>query len=256
MRPPRHLGPLLSAPRRGLATSYSGRIVRSDPSGRALAVEVDPPDLLRDPRGYALPRRDLICRAAHILLSPSSADPFLDLSDYLQTLTLTLTPAEASEILKSLRRPDRALAFFRFAAALPGFRHDCFTYNRLLSILARAAADDEARRLVDEMERDGIRGNISTVNILIGIFGAGELGRCLELVKKWGLRLNGYTYKCLVQAHLRYRDAEGGFRVYEDMRKRGYKLDIFAYNMLLDALAKADMVCGSFSRPLPHLNLF
>jgi hypothetical protein len=30
--------------------------------------------------------------------------------------------------------------------------------------------------------------------------------------------------------------------MYEKMRRKGYKLDIFAYNMLLDALAKAGMV--------------
>ena len=31
-------------------------------------------------------------------------------------------------------------------------------------------------------------------------------------------------------------------RVYNEMRKKGYKLDIFAYNMLLDALAKNEKV--------------
>lgn len=231
---------------RALATSYSGRIVRVDSSGRAVAVavEVDPPDLARDTRGYAIPRRDLVCRVARILSSTSpTSDPLLDLADYLQTLTLTLTPAEVSEVLKSIRSPAKALEFFRFAASLSGFRHDCFTYNRILSILARSGADpDVVRGVVDEMEREGVRGSISTVNILIGIVGGGELERCLELAKKWDLRLNGYTYKCLVQAYLRCRDVERAFRVYEEMRRKGYKLDIFAYNMLLDALAKANKV--------------
>uniref|UniRef100_M8B248 Pentacotripeptide-repeat region of PRORP domain-containing protein n=1 Tax=Aegilops tauschii TaxID=37682 RepID=M8B248_AEGTA len=93
------------------------------------------------------------------------------------------------------------------------------------------------------MERDGVAGNISTVNLLVGMGGGGvEVTKCLELAMKWGLRLNGYTYKCILQAHLRSREVSKGFEVYEEMRRKGYRLDIFAYNMLLDALAKSGMV--------------
>lgn len=87
-----------------------------------------------------------------------------------------------------------------------------------------------------------MRGNISTVNLLIGVFGGEELERCLGLVKKWELRLNCYTYKCLLQAYLRSSDLSKAFDVYGEMRRKGYKLDIFTYNMLLDALAKDDKV--------------
>ncbi|KAJ6844879.1 pentatricopeptide repeat-containing protein, mitochondrial [Iris pallida] len=232
---------------RSYATKYTGRIVRADSSGRAIAVVVRPHDLPLDPRGHSVPRRDLICRASRILNSTSpSSDPLLDLSDYLQTLNLTLTPSEVSEVLKSLRSPALALAFFRSApSAVPGFRHDPFTYNRILHILSRsspAPPEDEIRKIVGEMERDGVRGTISTVNILIGALGGAEIDKCLELARKWDLRFNGYTYKCLMQAYLRCRRVDRAHRVYEDMRGRGYKLDIFAYNMLIDALAKANMV--------------
>jgi pentatricopeptide repeat protein len=55
--------------------------------------------------------------------------------------------------------------------------------------------------------------------------------------------MNPYTYKCLLQAYLRSHDSNKAFAVYNEMRRRGYKLDIFAYNMLLDALAKDEKVC-------------
>lgn len=233
-------------PRR-LATTYSGRIAAAtpSPSGPSLTVTVSPkpPPAAVDPRGFSLPRRHLVCAVARILRSPASPSPLLDLSDYLGSHRLTLTTDEASEVIKALA-PDTALAlgFFRFAAtSLPGFRHDAFSYNRILALLHRTRADPtEAVRLVAEMERDGVPGNISTVNLLVGM--GVEVGRCLELAKKWGLRLNGYTYKVVVQAHLRSRDVWKGFEMYEKMRRKGYKLDIFAYNMLLDALAKAAMV--------------
>lgn len=89
------------------------------------------------------------------------------------------------------------------------------------------------------MEKLRNRGNISTVNILIGTFdGVDELEKCLELVKKWDLKMNSYTYKCLLQAYLRAKSSSKAINVYKEMRKRGYNLDIFANNMLLDALAK------------------
>ncbi|KAA8538587.1 hypothetical protein F0562_028219 [Nyssa sinensis] len=238
---------------RRFATKYSGRVVVEADNGRSFAVEVDAPNLQTDVRGYALPRRDLICKVTRILQSPPSpsSDPFLDLSGYLQTLSVSLTPSEASEVLKSLKSTRLALEFFRFCpSSIPKFRHNSFTYNRILLILSKSSSSDRfdiVRQIVDEMENSGVRGSISTVNILIGIFGGGsegvqELERCLGLVKKWELRLNCYTYKCVLQAYLRLNDSNKASEVYTEMRRRGYKLDIFAYNMLLDALAKDDKV--------------
>ncbi|XP_057755088.1 pentatricopeptide repeat-containing protein At1g51965, mitochondrial [Arachis stenosperma] len=250
--------------RRHFATKYTAKITSTSPTGRSLAAEVTPPrPLPSDPRGYLLPRRHLICKATQILLShynnhipnPSSrnpktplfSDPFSDLSDYLQSLQpqcpTVLTPLEASEILKSLKSPSLAWKFFHFCPSLsPNFRHESFTYNRLLLILSNSTSPerfDMACDLLRDMDRLGIRGSISTVNILIGFFGTGQdLEMCVGLVKKWDLRLNAYTYKCLLQAYLRSRDSSKGFDVYLEMQRRGYKLDIFGYNMLLDALAK------------------
>lgn len=241
--------------RRCFATKYTARITSTAPTGRSLAAEVTPPPPLpSDPRGYLLPRRDLICKATQILLSPppsSFSDPFSDLSDYLQSLSLSLSPLEASEILKNLKSPSLALKFFHFCPSLsPDFRHESFTYNRLFLILSKStnpARFDQARDLLSQMHRNAVRGSISTVNILVGFFGSGEdLERCVALVKKWDLRLNAYTYKCLLQAYLRSRDSSTAFQVYRDMVTRGYKLDIFGYNMLLDALAKDEKVCSCF----------
>ena len=93
------------------------------------------------------------------------------------------------------------------------------------------------------MEKSGTRGNISTVNILIGFFGNTEdLDTCIKLVKKWELKMNAYTYKCLVQAYLRSRDSGKAFSVYVEMNRKDYKLDVSGYNMLLNALANDEKV--------------
>ncbi|KAK2394617.1 pentatricopeptide repeat-containing protein, mitochondrial [Trifolium repens] len=240
--------------RRHFATKYTAKITSTSPTGRSLAAEVTPPPPLpSDIRGYSLPRRDLICKVTQILLSATNPrstkqtslpDPFSDLTDYLQSLSISLTPLEASEILKSLKNPTLAFKFFHFCPSLnPNFRHDSFTYNRLFLILSLSSSPlrfEQAESLLDDMERRGVRGSISTVNILIGFFG--DLDRCVGLVKKWELRLNAYTYKCLLQAYLRLRDSNKAFDVYLDMLRRGYHLDIFGYNMLLDALAKDEKV--------------
>lgn len=243
--------------RRGFATKYSGRVILETDNGRSFAVEVLRPTL-EDVRGYPLPRRDLICKLANIISQSSSSksspsDSFYELSEYLETLRVNLTPSEISEILKSLKSPTLALKFFHFCPSkIPNFRHNSFTYNRIILILSKSSLPnrlDIIRQIIGEMERSGIRGSISTVNLLIGIFGGGEddggvdqLERCLLLVKKWDLNLNCYTYKCLLQAYLRLNDTVKAIKVYTKMDRHGYKLDIFAYNMLLDALAKDEKV--------------
>ncbi|KAL8153316.1 hypothetical protein V2J09_011076 [Rumex salicifolius] len=237
---------------RRFATKYTARVTSATSNGRALAVEVRPYFLPTDAKGYPLPRHDLICKIAQILKPPSSAgDPFTDLSHYLETLTLhPLTPSEASLVLKSLTtNPRLSLQFFRFCSSrIPNFQHDSFTYNRLLLILSKAASAGSSEwvqqmlAVVDEMEKAGVRGSISSVNILVGALGGCEVERCMKLVHKWGLKLNAYTFKCILQSHLRSYESDKAYGVYLEMRRKGYKLDIFSYNMLLDALAKDDKV--------------
>lgn len=99
------------------------------------------------------------------------------------------------------------------------------------------------KEIIDLMERLKADGNISTVNILIGAFSSVDgLEKCLELLKKWDLQLTCYTYKCLLQAYLRANDLNRALQIYEKIRRKGYILDSFAYNMLLDALAKDEKV--------------
>ncbi|KAE8705400.1 Pentatricopeptide repeat-containing protein [Hibiscus syriacus] len=237
---------VITSSRRHYATKYIAKITSTSPSGRSLSAEVSVPAVATDSRGYPIPRHQLICKVTHIL-TKSQSDPFAVLSQYLSSLSPTLTTNEASLILKSLNCPSLALKFFHFCPSLsPNFRHDPFTYSRLFLILSKSLRPDRfdtVRSLLDDMEMSGIRGNISTVNILIGLFGNTEdLDMCFGLIKKWELKMNAYTYKCLVQAYLRSRDSGNAFSVYGEMRRNGYKLDVFGYNMLLNALAKDEKI--------------
>lgn len=248
----RHLRRLIPSLRRGYATKYTGKVVTSTNKGRFSAIEVSvaPPTLVSDVRGYPLPRRELIVEATKLLQSKSAAsspDPFLDLSEYLQALNVPPTTSEVSEILKALKSPTLALEFFHFCRShIPNFRHDAFTYNRILLILSKSSLPDRIEKMeeiVDLMEKLRTIGNISTVNILIGAFNSVDgLDKCLELLKKWDLQLTCYTYKCLLQAYLRANDLNRALQIYGKIRRKGYILDSFAYNMLLDALAKDQKV--------------
>ncbi|KAB2598981.1 pentatricopeptide repeat-containing protein [Pyrus ussuriensis x Pyrus communis] len=218
---------------RHYATKYTAKITSTSPTGLSVSAEVTPP-------------------STQILLgrqSPSAmlSDPFSELSDCLTSLSLHITPSEASEILKSVTCPDLAVKFFRFCPSLSSnFHHDAFTCSRILLILSKSTSParfDLVRSILRDMDRSSIHGNISTVNMLIGLFGSTEdLETCIGLVKKWNLNMNSYTYKCLLQAFLRSRDSGKALDTYIDMRRRGNKHDIFAYNMLLDALANDEKV--------------
>ncbi|GJS45611.1 reverse transcriptase domain-containing protein [Tanacetum coccineum] len=74
------------------------------------------------------------------------------------------------------------------------------------------------------------------------------LGRPFLSCHKWELKMNRYTHKCLLQAHLRARDSGKGLQVYQDTTGIGYYPVIFAYNMLLDALAKDQKVAERILR--------
>lgn len=244
----RHLRHLIPALRRGYATTYTGKVLTSTIKGRLSAIEVSvtPPTLISDVRGYPLPRRELIVEATKLLQSKSAAsspDPFLDLSEYLQALNVPPTTSEVSEILKALKSPTLALELFHFCRShVPSFRHDAFTYNRILLILSKSSLPnriDKMKEIIDLMERSRTTGNISTVNIMIGAFNTVDgLEKCLELLKKWGLQLTCYTYKCLLQAYLRANDLNRALQIYGQIRRKGYTLDSFGYNMLLHAIAK------------------
>ncbi|XP_051117041.1 pentatricopeptide repeat-containing protein At1g51965, mitochondrial isoform X2 [Andrographis paniculata] len=231
---------------------YTGKVVATSNNGRISAIEVSVcrPALAYDVRGYPLPRRDLICKATNILQSKaaaSSPDSFADLSEFFQSLTLAPTSTEVSEILKSLKSTALALEFFHYCpSTIPNFRHDAFTYNRILIILSNSSLPDridKINEIISLMEKSGAIGNISTVNLLIGAFdGVDGLQKCLQLVKKWDLRFTSYTYKCLLQAYLRANELDRAIEVYKEISRKGYKLDSFSYNMLLHALAKGEKV--------------
>ncbi|GMP67669.1 hypothetical protein CsSME_00027580 [Camellia sinensis var. sinensis] len=99
---------------RHFATKYNGRVVVEAYKGCSFAVEIDSPTIQIETKGYTLPHHDLICKITKILsfstITTTTFDHFFELSDYLQTLTLT--PFEASEILKSLNSPTLNLDLF------------------------------------------------------------------------------------------------------------------------------------------------
>ncbi|KAI4325321.1 hypothetical protein MLD38_030733 [Melastoma candidum] len=247
MRPLIRPHPLLrsSLLRRRYATKYTAKITSSSPGGRSLSAEIispSPPSPPTDPRGYSLPRHDLICKATNLLLS-GVPNPLHHLSDYLHSVSATLTPTEASLVLKSLTCPRLSLVFFHRCPSLsPGkFRHTPATYTRIILILSKSTLPDRLEQvysILNLMDRHGVHGSVSTLNLLIGMAGEKDLDKCMELGKKWGIRTNGYTYKCLVQACLRSHNVVKAHQMFVEMRRKGYRLDVFGYNMLLDALAK------------------
>ncbi|KAK9677055.1 hypothetical protein RND81_11G118800 [Saponaria officinalis] len=243
---------------RRYATTYTAKLTSTTNFGRNLAATIPlSPPTPSDTRGYPLPRRDLICHISHLLTTSPSA---LQTLETLETLTLTLTTSECSLILKSLSNsPTLSLEFFRFCPShFPGFRHDAYSYNRLLLTLSlhrhNHHYNDVIRQLVDDMCDAGVVGNVGTVNILIGALGGSGVDWCFELAKKWGVRLNSYTYRCALQAYLRAYETEKAVGVYNVIRRSGFSLDVVAYNMLLDNLAKknkfdqAYMVLGDMKR--------
>ncbi|GMP67637.1 hypothetical protein CsSME_00027559 [Camellia sinensis var. sinensis] len=94
-------------------TKSNSRVVVKADKGRVFAIKVDSSTIHIDTKGYALPHHDLICKITKILSFSTTTFTFVHffkLFDYLQTVTLT--PFEASKILKYLNSPTLTLDFF------------------------------------------------------------------------------------------------------------------------------------------------
>ncbi|KAL0661935.1 hypothetical protein Bca4012_098772 [Brassica carinata] len=223
---------IFGANRRGYATNYVAKVTSSSPSGRSLSAEVSVPNPLpSDIRGYPLPRRYLICRATNLLLRhETSSDPFSELSDYLSSLSLSLTPDEASEILKSLNCPRLAVDFFHFVPSVcPSSHHDPFLYNRIILILSKSNLPDRfdrVRSILDQM----VKSNID------------QACQVFEDMMRKHCRGDEYSYTIMIRTMGRIGKYNKAVDLFNEMITEGLTLNVVGYNTLMQVLAKGKMV--------------
>ncbi|XP_065874247.1 pentatricopeptide repeat-containing protein At5g66631 [Euphorbia lathyris] len=77
----------------------------------------------------------------------------------------------ACKILRSFRSPETAWNFFCWVAYQPGFTHDVYTVERMMTLLARQGKVELVDELISKVRSEGMRLPFSTLRLIIHFYG-------------------------------------------------------------------------------------
>ncbi|CAL9760272.1 unnamed protein product, partial [Musa acuminata subsp. burmannicoides] len=161
----------------------------------------------------------------------------------LRALPLRWDSFTVNRILKTHPPMEKAWLFFHWAARLPGFKHDRFTYTTMLDIFGEAGRIPSMWRVFREMEDKGVTPDAATyTSVMHWLSAAGDLEgavRAWEEMKERGCgpTLVSYTaYMKILFDHGRPKEAAG---VYTEMLEVGLSPNCHTYTVLMEYLAGA-----------------
>ncbi|CAD5168164.1 unnamed protein product [Musa acuminata subsp. malaccensis] len=161
----------------------------------------------------------------------------------LRALPLRWDSFTVNRILKTHPPMEKAWLFFHWAARLPGFKHDRFTYTTMLDIFGEAGRIPSMWRVFREMEDKGVTPDAATyTSVMHWLSAAGDLEgavRAWEEMKERGCgpTLVSYTaYMKILFDHGRPKEAAG---VYTQMLEVGLSPNCHTYTVLMEYLAGA-----------------
>ncbi|XP_054787462.1 pentatricopeptide repeat-containing protein At5g66631 [Prosopis cineraria] len=75
------------------------------------------------------------------------------------------------KILRNFNSPETAWNFFCWVAYQPGFTHDMYTVQRIMTLLARHGCTELVDRLISKIRTEGMRLPFSTIRLVIDFYG-------------------------------------------------------------------------------------
>ncbi|KAL1316353.1 hypothetical protein HN51_068557 [Arachis hypogaea] len=75
------------------------------------------------------------------------------------------------KILRSFKSPETAWNFFCWVACQPGFTHDIYTVQRIMTLLARHGRTELVDRLISKIRMEEMRLPFSTIRLIIEFYG-------------------------------------------------------------------------------------
>ncbi|XP_050906669.1 pentatricopeptide repeat-containing protein At5g66631 isoform X2 [Lathyrus oleraceus] len=75
------------------------------------------------------------------------------------------------KILRSFNKPDTAWNFFCWVADQPGFTHNIYTVQRIMTFLARHGRTELVDKLISKIRMEGMRLPFSTLRLIIDFYG-------------------------------------------------------------------------------------
>ncbi|KAF2295101.1 hypothetical protein GH714_031501 [Hevea brasiliensis] len=78
------------------------------------------------------------------------------------------------KVLRNFRSPETAWDFFCWVAYQPGFTHDVYTVQRMITILARHGKVELVDKLINKIRCEGMRLPFSTIRLIIDFYGVSK----------------------------------------------------------------------------------
>ncbi|KAK7309258.1 hypothetical protein RJT34_05832 [Clitoria ternatea] len=89
----------------------------------------------------------------------------------LEGVNFVWTTRLVCKILRNFKTPEAAWNFFCWVANQPGFTHDIYTVQRMITLLARNGRTELVDRLISKIRMEGMRLPFSTIRLIIDFYG-------------------------------------------------------------------------------------
>lgn len=183
-------------------------------------------------------------RIVNNLISIFTRRPFVPDGQELKELGSMLTTEVVESVLKELKSWRIAQMFFKWASDQCGYRHNCYTYNAMASILSRARQNASLGVLATDMLNSRCYLTPGALGYFIRCLGSQglvqEANSLFDGVKRWNLcTLNNYSYNCLLEAISKSSNVDLLELRLNEMRSLGLQFDKYALTPILQCYCNA-----------------
>ncbi|KAK9275891.1 hypothetical protein L1049_023165 [Liquidambar formosana] len=173
----------------------------------------------------------------------------------LKNLGPVLTTDIVETVLKGLKSWKIAHMFFTWASNQDGYRHNCYTYNAMASILSHARQNAPLRVLALDIVNSRCSMTPGALGFFIRCLGSlglvDEANVLFDQVKKIGLCVpNNYSYNCLLEAISQSSSVGLVEMRLKEMHEFGWQPDKYTLTPLLQVYCNA----GNFEKGLDVFN--
>ncbi|KAK9115540.1 hypothetical protein Sjap_014487 [Stephania japonica] len=197
-------------------------------------------------------RNDVVEKLVDAFTNQSS---LLRNSEELRAIAPMLTPEMVETALKAMKSWRAAHGFFDWAKEQCGFKHNCYTYNAMASVLVRAKQAAQLRVLARDLAGSICPMSAGALGFFIRCLGSQglveEANWVFDEVKRLKLCfLNVYSYNCLLEAFAKSGRVELVEMRLREMVEIGIEPDKFTLTPVLQAYCNA----GNFDQALSAYN--
>ncbi|CAK9156349.1 unnamed protein product [Ilex paraguariensis] len=202
---------------------------------------------------YSIPPDHTIIRDG--LISIFTSRDFSPESQELEDFGSKLTTEIVEDVLKGFKNWKLAQMFFSWASNQYGYRHNCYTFNVMASILSRVGQNVPLRILATDLVNSRCWMTAGALGFFVRCLGSqglvDEANWLFDQVKKMGLCIpNSYSYNCLLEAISKSNSVDLIEDRVKEMCDVGLQLDKYALTPLLKCYCNA----GKFEKALDVFN--